>query len=1041
MRILLLLFSCALFGFSADDWWIYTYEDVSTLKSVFNYLAMIRNDTEYLSIVEVLVIAGTTIALVQKTFEMKTVPLYFISTTGLLLIILGSTVSVNIQNVKMYDSLNPISGSHVYARVDNVPYLFGVLASAFSNMGYHSARLAEAGFSSISSNEEVMKVSFLTAGYNGMSKISSLLQKFDIRNTSSEGAALYEAYTTYLQKCVFDYAIPLQPTTTPEALRNTSDVFAFTDPAGAEPFTTIASLEVLTSTGMTTCANLYALAKTQKDALEASSAIMDAIEIRVGKTSAKYVDATASVVKSLTATNIADAEGAIKSYILKSSMFNVLDQSWQSYAAGKSLSSEVVGAYGAGLSQSQYQVQGKTKAKTASTLIPSLHSVLQALMYVLFPFVLGVQLVAGGFLILKNYIMGLIWIELWVPSFSVLQYFTIKEAQTKATDELIASTQFAETFSGESLLTISNQNEIYNIIANQAAAAADMFWMVPFISGFILYASFHSLMGLTSGMAGLASQSANTDSQTQAIAQTAALENAREQIADGNPLYTGNIGDVAMLQSGVTANNATSAAVGRFLGANSGAMQGGSGGGSPFSKGSSNLATLDKSLSEKRTMGEATLDNRTTKQNFMDDGVAKASTMAATSAKVNVAGGADAFESQTVQSGIREQYAAIAKNDAVAKHGVDNYYDKEFSEIQNSMVNAAEIKEKIGFDEASKINAEKSVVDLKNNEALLNQLNKDEDYSVTAERIAKGVAKQNVAEGLATATQVSEKTPEELYKNYLAKKLMSYGATEGSIQAAEKSSMTFEQFAQYNNNIKEQVAHGDYKSLKMYADNYTNGNFIEAGKAMGLASRTFSIDGKKIEATLDKDGNPIMTKYTHGGPDGVVTQTRGANNELLQQNIDGSIIKNTQTLETSGHKSVYAFGGSGQADRTRYESLIKQFPHASEKQIHQMAVNLDRYTEEDTKNMIAKYGASAATYADDLVAGVESILDGGKKALGIKGNLTWSDMNPFKKTTDFYIKTWTPPQEKGIDWQSVNNSANNAKENRGKFLDSIFSSP
>ncbi len=109
------------------------------------------------------------------------------------------------------------------------------------------------------------------------------------------------------------------------------------------------------------------------------------------------------------------------------------ESSWQSYGIG---ASSAQAGFGAGLAEANLQAQGKVKAKSASSMMPSIHSVLQAVMYVLFPLVLIVQLFAGGFKILQNYILGILWLELWIPSYSVLNYFTLKEAQDRAYDKL-----------------------------------------------------------------------------------------------------------------------------------------------------------------------------------------------------------------------------------------------------------------------------------------------------------------------------------------------------------------------------------------------------------------------------------------------------------------------------------------------------------------------------------------------------------------------------------------------------------------------------
>ncbi len=103
------------------------------------------------------------------------------------------------------------------------------------------------------------------------------------------------------------------------------------------------------------------------------------------------------------------------------------------------------------------------------------------------------------------------------------------------------------------MLTLANQNEIYNTIANQAAIAADFYIVgIPALAGFILFASFQALSGITSGVASVVGQYSNNQTLNQERANLAALDNVNEQMKLNNPLYTGNVGTVQamMAQSG-----------------------------------------------------------------------------------------------------------------------------------------------------------------------------------------------------------------------------------------------------------------------------------------------------------------------------------------------------------------------------------------------------------------------------------------------------------------------------------------------------------
>ncbi|MCT7468854.1 conjugal transfer protein TraG N-terminal domain-containing protein, partial [Aliarcobacter cryaerophilus] len=545
-KILLLVLLSATFMFGSD-WWIYTYEDVSTLKAVFNYLAMIKDDSGFLRTVETVLIAGLTFTIIFKFLDIAAIPKYLLSVVGTMLIVFSTTTTVHIVNVKSYNNLNP----HIdnYAVVDNVPFIFAVLSSAFSSVGYNSALLIETIFSNVTSASDTTQASFLKTGNLGAWKILDALDSIDALAISSDGQDFNKNFNEYLQLCVFKIGYAIDPGLKSQVGQR-SDVLEYLNPASSiNPYVqTLSMQKVIDSEGsLTTCNSLYTKAYTSFSNLSASGVAYNKAQSLVSKITSNVDGAASTVAKMMTGSGLASAQANINNYILMTGVRKAFESSWQSYGIG---ASSAQAGFGAGLAEANLQAQGKVKAKSASSMMPSIHSVLQAVMYVLFPLVLIVQLFAGGFKILQNYILGILWLELWIPSYSVLNYFTLKEAQEQAYDKLVSSTASSGP---EGMLTLANQNEIYNTIANQAAIAADFYIVgIPALAGFILFASFQALSGITSGVAGVVGQYSSNQTLNQERANLAALDSVNEQMKLNNPLYTGNVGTVQamMAQSG-----------------------------------------------------------------------------------------------------------------------------------------------------------------------------------------------------------------------------------------------------------------------------------------------------------------------------------------------------------------------------------------------------------------------------------------------------------------------------------------------------------
>lgn len=561
MKVLFLFIFASLTLLEASDWWVYTYEDVGTLKAVYNYLAMVGDDAGYNQTIQTVLMAGMSFVIVLKFLDLTAVPKYFVTVTGVMLVIFGTTATVHITNVKSYTAINPQVDN--YAVVDNVPFIFAVLTSAFSTIGYNGAELVETIFTSIGDNAEVMENSFLKTGHLGGFKVLEKLNSIDPMLLNDDTKAFSALYTDYLNSCIFGIAYVLKPDLK-NVLLTQPDLFGYISPITSEvdEIKRIATQQILKSDGVvTTCSAQYAAAKVKYDLIKADNKLYSAAKSLISRVTSNVDNSASSTINMVTNSTLTDAQSKITTYLMNNGIRSAFESSWMSYGVGTTSSTQA--AYGTGLAVAQMQLAGKIKSSSAGIMIPTMHSVLQALMYVLFPFVLIVQLFIGGIKILQNYVLGLLWLEFWVPSFSVLNYFTYKEAQTQSVDKLINLTNNVNGPDG--LMTLANQSEILNTIANQAAIAGDMYWMIPAIAGFILFASFQSMTGITSAAAGLVGQYSSNQTLEGERAKFAAYDQINSELKKDNPMYTGNIGTVSAMAAQSSITSSASMAAGRFM--------------------------------------------------------------------------------------------------------------------------------------------------------------------------------------------------------------------------------------------------------------------------------------------------------------------------------------------------------------------------------------------------------------------------------------------------------------------------------------------
>ncbi|MCT7508697.1 conjugal transfer protein TraG N-terminal domain-containing protein [Aliarcobacter cryaerophilus] len=309
-KILLLVLLSATFMFGSD-WWIYTYEDVSTLKAVFNYLAMIKDDSGFLRTVETVLIAGLTFTIIFKFLDIMAIPKYLLSVVGTMLIVFSTTTTVHIVNVKSYDSFNPHSNN--YATVDNVPFIFAVLSSAFSSVGYNSALLIETIFSNVTSASDTTQASFLKTGNLGAWKILDALDSIDALGVSSDGSKFEKSAREYFQKCIFNLAQSVDSGLY-KKITESPNPFGFLDPSSSpnEYVKNIASQRVIDSEGnITTCNSMYNQANSHLSTLGASGILYDRANKLISKITSNVDNAGSTVAKMMTGSGLASAQANI----------------------------------------------------------------------------------------------------------------------------------------------------------------------------------------------------------------------------------------------------------------------------------------------------------------------------------------------------------------------------------------------------------------------------------------------------------------------------------------------------------------------------------------------------------------------------------------------------------------------------------------------------------------------------------------------------------------------------------------------------------
>jgi len=847
-KILFLLLVISSVLLADGDHWVYTYGDTTILKAVYNYLALLKEDSNYSTLLSIAILVGIVLTVIMKKMNPSA---SFINYTGTIVLITGlfaTTATVHVMNVKTYNSLN-VNDTN-YASIDNVPYLFGFLTSSFSIIGYVSARTIEDTLHVAGDLEnEYRSTSFLNSGMNGSFKLYEGLNRINFASIGPEANELVNIFKSYNELCINEIAYPLNRDEVYTILVNSKNLLDDINPEGTHSVINVVKNQMVsTKFGTITCGDLWKKGEEYRDSLLASTDIPDAIQDRFKQFTGDALQATAAVTKLYAGTEGNNPEERLKNYMLANAYMQAFNAPWSA--------SIQQGAFGAGLSIAQIQQMGQVNAQTASVMIPAMHSIMQTMIYISFPIILLIMIASGDWKLISIYTKTLLWIELWVPNFSILNFYIQRDASTQATDKMIAAANGFSTDNPLTLINLANQAEIYSTIATQGAVAANMLWSVPMLAGFMMFGSFHSLMGVGGSIMRTASAQGQIDNQMEQKNLAAAADRINKGIAEGNPMHTGDIGN-ALGNAAQIKHTDTLAALAAVEKLGAGNMD----------RGMDNFANTK--------MGKATekIFEDTAHIKTLDNNLISAAT----------AGG---------------QWSALdsmAKQKTMDMIGQDGIASSKFMEYSKSAYDNIEYKNKLG-DVAQTYSG--TIGDM-NNDGKTN-------WADAAQYLATGGADKNIISDLASSNFALNQADQKQFDATKTQLQEDMGKSQATMNIANKyfggvenmaNSMTNFDLAQKSGNQEQMQAIADSATGKTGTDSIREFQMMQS--ATGVS---YTKDGWTYKDSYDTNGNLVNRNATQTRENGVVTvdyDPKG--NEVNYTRMNGVKVDESKTWDVSYH--------------------------------------------------------------------------------------------------------------------------------------------
>ena len=156
-------------------------------------------------------------------------------------------------------------------------------------------------------------------------------------------------------------------------------------------------------------------------------------------------------------------------------------------------------SYASGKTQAEFVQQNLGAGYYMAKMLPIMQSLFRAIIYALFPAIVAISLLPGGWQILKNYVKTAVWIELWGVIAAILNFFILKYGE--------------HTIAGD--ITAYSASKMLSETSALAGMAGYLYLMVPGIAWGLMSGSFNMLEGLGRGVAAGLTKNMSTGSYAQ----------------------------------------------------------------------------------------------------------------------------------------------------------------------------------------------------------------------------------------------------------------------------------------------------------------------------------------------------------------------------------------------------------------------------------------------------------------------------------------------------------------------------------------------
>ena len=485
--ILLTLFTAFLVADDGFQILVNTPEEVDSMSAILNGLAMLFKNDGYLTLLKFIFVIGSFVILFNWALSssdegaakkgLGTYLKYNMGVVAILTIAFSSVQTSMWVKSKTFPSLfSDSSTATTGTKVDNIPYVVAVGIYGLNHFGESLTELYQQAMAPIGN------YSLNRDGYASSLRDSLDLLTLDLGNTDQK---LGDAIDVLVSQCVYiPFSSKMGGEGYIEKLRSSKNLKATFDHWYNDDVE-VGGIKAKDYTASFMgkewkCGDLWQYVK------DNMSDFNDKAEASLNRIDSRDIAMITGLHSGITSSNF--DEIALQSGIVNSVLNNKDIGSGISYASGKSQSEFIQENIGAGYYMAK--------------MLPVMQTIFRALIYALFPAILAISLLPGGWLILKNYMKTAVWIELWGVISAILNFFISKYGE-----KILSANGDASHH------TISSYSVVHMVdnASSLAGVAGYLYLMVPGIAWGLMSGSFNMLEGIGKGLGSGITKNMGTD--------------------------------------------------------------------------------------------------------------------------------------------------------------------------------------------------------------------------------------------------------------------------------------------------------------------------------------------------------------------------------------------------------------------------------------------------------------------------------------------------------------------------------------------------